>query len=77
MLTLVLSLALAAAAAPETASQAQTTSEAKPPKPKMVCRANKSTGSRLKGRICKTQEEWDGQQSEVHSDQRLRSVSGN
>lgn len=75
MLTLMLSLALAAAA-PEAASPPQTTSEAKPPKPKMVCRANKSTGSRLKSRVCKTQEEWDGQPSDVRNDARLKGAAG-
>ena len=76
MLTLVLSLALSAAA-PEAAASPPATSETKPVKPKMVCRANKSTGSRLKSRICKTQEEWDGQQSDARNDARLRRVSGN
>lgn len=75
MLTLILSLALAAAA-PEAAASPQTTSETKPAKPKMVCRANKSTGSRLKSRICKTQEEWDGQQSDVRNDARLKGAAG-
>ncbi len=77
MLTLVFSLALAAAA-PEAAASAEqaTTSETKPAKPKMVCRANKSTGSRLKSRVCKTQEEWDGQQSDVRNDSRLKGAAG-
>ncbi|AJA08329.1 hypothetical protein SKP52_07035 [Sphingopyxis fribergensis] len=75
MLTLVLTLALSAAT-PEAAAQAQTTSETKPAKPKMVCRANKSTGSRLKSRICKTQEEWDGQPTNIRNDARL-SGAGN
>lgn len=76
MLTLVLSLALSAAA-PEAAASQPATSETKPVKPKMVCRANKSTGSRLKSRICKTQEEWDGQQSDIRTDARLKGVGAN
>lgn len=76
MLTLVLALALSAAA-PEADAPPPTMSEAKPAKPKMVCRANKSTGSRLKSRICKTQEEWDGQPSDIRSDARLRGAAGN
>lgn len=76
MLTLVLALALSAAA-PEADAPLPTTSEAKPAKPKMVCRANKSTGSRLKSRICKTLEEWDGQPSDIRSDARLRGAAGN
>ena len=75
MLTLILSLALAATA-PEAASAPQTTSETKPAKPKMVCRANKSTGSRLKSRVCKTQEEWDGQPSAIQTDARLKGAAG-
>ncbi|MBA4751663.1 MAG: hypothetical protein H2055_05485 [Sphingopyxis sp.] len=73
MLTLILTLALSASA-PEAAPPAQTTSETKPAKPKMVCRANKSTGSRLKSRICKTQEEWDGQPTNIRNDARLNGV---
>lgn len=73
MLTLVLSLALASAA-PEAASPPPATSEAKPEKAKKICRANKSTGSRIKGRICKTQEEWDGQTTDIRNDARLNGV---
>ncbi len=76
MLTLALALALSAVA-PEADASPPTTSDAKPVKPKMVCRANKSTGSRLKGRICKPQEEWDGQQGDLRNDTRLRGVAGN
>ena len=76
MLTLALALVLSAAA-PEAATPAQTTSEAKPAKPKMVCRANKSTGSRLKSRVCKTQQEWDGQGGDLRTDGRLRGAVGN
>jgi len=74
MLTLVFALALSAAA-PEAVAPPQT-SEAKPAKPKMICRANKSTGSRLKSRICKTQEEWDGQPSAIQNDARLKGAAG-
>jgi len=76
MLTLVLALALSTAA-PKADAPPQTASEVKPAKPKMVCQANKSTGSRLKSRICKTQEEWDGQPSDIRNDARLRGAAGN
>lgn len=76
MLTFALALALSAAA-PEAEAPPPTTSEAKPAKPKMVCRANKSTGSRLKSRICKTQEEWNGQPSDLRNDSRLRGAAAN
>ena len=76
MLTLALALALSAVA-PEADASPPTTSDAKPVKPKMVCRANKSTGSRLKSRICKTQEEWDGQAGDLRNDARLKGAVGN
>ena len=69
MLTLVLSLALSAVA-PEAAPP--TVDEAKPEKPKMVCRADKASGSRLKTRICMTQEQWDNQKSNISDGDRLR-----
>lgn len=74
MFTLMLSLTLAAAA-PEAATQPPATSEVKPEKPKKICRANKSTGSRIKGRICKTQEEWDGQATDIRNDARLNGAA--
>lgn len=70
MLTLVLSLALSAVA-PEAAAP-PTVDEAKPEKPKMVCRADKASGSRLKTRICMTQEQWDNQKSNISDGDRLR-----
>lgn len=75
MLTLVLTLALAAAA-PEAAVPPPATSEAKPAKPKKICRSQKNTGSRLGSRICKTQEEWDGQATDIRNDTRLSGGAG-
>lgn len=75
MLTLVLSLALSAAT-PEAAAP-PATSEAKPAKPKMVCRADRSSGSRLKNRICMTQEQWDAQKGNIQDSDAMRGrISG-
>jgi curli biogenesis system outer membrane secretion channel CsgG len=73
MLTLVLSLALSAAApeAAEAAAPTTTTTAAKPAKPKKICRSDADTGSRLKTRTCKTQEQWDNQQQDVGNDVRV------
>lgn len=50
----------APAAAPQPTASEQPLQAAKPPKPKLVCRTNQVTGSRLGAeRICKTQEEWN------------------
>lgn len=50
-------------ASPETAASVTPTEngEAKPVKPKKICRAGAETGSRLTAKICKTQAEWDAQ----------------
>lgn len=66
MLALILSLALSTTVAePE---QPTTTTTAKPEKAKKVCRADNTTGSRLKTRICKTQEEWDAMNAAMRQD---------
>ncbi|MGH6697418.1 hypothetical protein [Sphingopyxis sp.] len=71
MLTLVLSLALSAAAPEAAEAAAPTTTTAKPAKPKKICRSDADTGSRLKTRTCKTQEQWDNQQRDVGNDVRI------
>lgn len=71
MLTLVLSLALSAAAPEAADAPAPTTTTAKPAKPKKICRTDVNTGSRLKGRTCKTQEQWDAQPQDVGGDVRM------
>lgn len=71
MLTLVLSLALSAAAPEAAEAPTPTTTTAKPAKPKKICRSDVNTGSRLKGRTCKTQEQWDAQPQDVASDVRI------
>ena len=77
MLILALSLALSAAAAPEAAASPPATNEAKPAKPKMVCRADRSSGSRLKNRICMTQEQWDAQKGNIQDSDAMRGrISG-
>lgn len=76
MLTLVLSLALSAAAPEATEAPAPTAATAKPAKPKKICRSDVNTGSRLKGRTCKTQEQWDGQPQDVGSDVRINGGAG-
>lgn len=59
MLTLMISLALATATAePAAQNPTPTTATAKP---KKICRAEESVGSRLSRKTCKTQAEWDDQ----------------
>lgn len=76
MLTLVLSLALSAAAPEAGDAPAPTTTTAKPAKPKKICRTDVNTGSRLKGRTCKTQEQWDAQPQDVGGDVRMNGGAG-
>ena len=76
MLTLVLSLALSAAAPETTASPAPATTAAKPPKPKKICRSEADTGTRMKTRTCKTQEQWDSQPQDVGNDVRMNGGAG-
>ncbi|MEI4508192.1 hypothetical protein WBQ88_12675 [Sphingopyxis sp. CCNWLW253] len=71
MLTLVLSLALSAAAPEAAEAPAPTTAAAKPAKPKKICRSEADTGTRMKTRTCKTQEQWDNQQQNVGNDLRV------
>lgn len=49
------------AASPEVSADtpAADTTQAKPTKPKKICRSGGATGSRLPSKICKTQAEWD------------------
>ncbi len=74
MLTILLSLALSAAAMDSASDQAAGTSDAKPEKAKKICRSDGTTGSRLKSRICKTQEEWDAMNNARQDD--IRSKTG-
>ncbi|KTE21765.1 hypothetical protein ATE67_03660 [Sphingopyxis sp. H050] len=76
MLTLILSLALSASAPEAAEAPAPTTATAKPAKPKKICRTDVNTGSRLKGRTCKTQEQWDAQPQDVGSDVRMNGGGG-
>ncbi len=76
MLTLILSLALSAAAPEAADAPAPTTNTAKPAKPKKICRTDVNTGSRLKGRTCKTQEQWDAQPQDVGGDVRMNGGAG-
>ncbi|MBO9697351.1 MAG: hypothetical protein J7499_14240 [Sphingopyxis sp.] len=71
MLTLILSLALSAAAPEAAETPAPAATPAKPAKPKKICRTDVNTGSRLKGRTCKTQEQWDAQPQDIGSDVRI------
>ena len=72
MLTFALSLALLAAAPDTAATPPSAVSDAKPEKPKMVCRSDRASGSRLKNRICMTQEQWDSQKSNINDADRMR-----
>ncbi|MBL0916027.1 MAG: hypothetical protein IBJ13_11090 [Sphingopyxis sp.] len=72
MLSLALTLLLSAASPDATAAEpAPTTTPAKPAKVKKVCRNDDNTGSRLKKKTCRTQEEWDNQRTELRGDSRL------
>jgi hypothetical protein len=64
MMTLFLSLALAATAT-ETppADAAPVTQPAKPAKPKKICRSTVMTGSNIGRRVCKTQDQWNTEDS--------------
>jgi len=64
MMTLILSLALAATAADTPATEnASTTQPAKPEKPKKICKSMTMTGSNVGRRICKTQDQWNAEDS--------------
>jgi hypothetical protein len=64
MMTFILSLALAAAGTQgQAADPTGSTQTAKPEKPKKICRTTKMTGSTIGRRVCKTQEQWDGQRN--------------
>ncbi|HMO76852.1 MAG TPA: hypothetical protein PKD99_12875 [Sphingopyxis sp.] len=71
MLSLFLSLALAASATdPATDPKAQ---PPKPAKPKLICKSETSTRSRMPTRVCKTQEEWDAQAGNVKDELQTKS----
>lgn len=75
MLSLALTL-LIASAAPEsnTTTDQATTTPAKPEKPKKICRNDDNTGSRLRKKTCKTQEQWNSQEDfDARNDTRLHS----
>lgn len=60
---------LLSAAAPDATTTAPTgPADAKPAKPKMVCRPDDVSGSRVRAKICKTQAEWDSMRQGVRSD---------
>lgn len=77
MLSLALTLLLASAA-PEsnTTTDQTTTAPAKPEKARKVCRNDDNTGSRLRKKTCKTQEQWNNQQTDIRGDVRLGGAGG-
>lgn len=79
MLSLAFALLLSAAAPEATTAPepATTTTTAKPPKPKKICRNDDNTGSRLKKKTCRTQDEWNNQATDVRGDVRLGGAGGN
>lgn len=78
MLSLALTLLLSAAAPDASAADtAPTTTPAKPAKVKKVCRNDDNTGSRLKKKTCRTQEEWDNLPNNLRGDSRLSGAGGN
>ncbi|MCP5396884.1 MAG: hypothetical protein H6918_09150 [Sphingomonadaceae bacterium] len=46
---------------PSMPAYAGDTKEAKPPKPKKICKSETLTSSRMPKRTCKTQEQWDAE----------------
>lgn len=76
MFSLFLSLMLAAAAPEAATASEQPASTAKPPKPKKICHSQINTGSRMKRTICKTQQEWDEQPTDMRSDSRFSGTAG-
>ncbi|MBN8846380.1 MAG: hypothetical protein J0H88_24365 [Sphingomonadales bacterium] len=77
MLSLALTLLLSAAAPEATTAPEPTTNTAKPQKPKKICRNDDNTGSRLKKKTCRTQDEWNNQATDVRGDVRLGGAGGN
>ena len=82
MLTLMLSLALSAAA-PDASASAEAApakpAKVKAAKPKLICKSETTTRSRMPTRICKTQEQWDAQNSTAKDELQTKSsgVDGN
>ena len=77
MLSLAFALLMATAGPDPAATPAPATQSAKPPKapkPPKICREIESTGSRMPSKICKTQEEWDNQSTNLRGDARVKSA---
>lgn len=70
------SLVLAVPASAQTANPSATeTKEAKPEKPKKICRSIEVTGQRIPRRECKTETEWSGETvRDSNEDLRLKST---
>lgn len=65
-------------AAPATRGETQTDGkpDAKPEKPKRICRTIRNTGMRTNARQCKTQEQWERYDSDPATDQDLQMKTG-
>lgn len=72
MLSLAFALLLSAAAPDSSSTPVPTTESAKPPKRPKICREDEHTGSRMRKKICKTQEEWNNQDSNFRGDVRFK-----
>ena len=66
--------AVSATAGTEPAADEKT--QAKKEKPKKVCRMIRNTGFRTAARVCKTQQQWDREDSGGVSDQEIRVQAG-
>lgn len=68
MLPFAFALLLSAAAPEGAVSENPAPAHVKPAKAKMVCRADDTSGSRVRAKICKTQQEWDSMRQGVRGD---------
>ena len=76
MFSLALSIMLAMTAPEAATASDQTASTAKQAKPKKVCHSQVNTGSRMKRTICKTQQEWDSEPTDMRNDSRFSPTAG-
>lgn len=68
MLSFAFALLLSAAAPEGAAPETRAPASDKPVKAKLVCRADDTSGSRVRAKICKTQAEWDSMRQGVRGD---------
>ena len=81
MISLAFAVVLAAAAADPAAQKAEPAKVEKADKDRMVCKKEPVLGSRMKQRICMTQDQWDQRKNDARDDldaaQRNRPLNSN